>query len=85
MAPFSDPNYVLYVLLTAVVNSFFYFLLSKDDSVCDTDFTPNMQQYIVWAIGGLGQTAFIHFSRANRKGIITYTDTIIHDMHKRSF
>ena len=27
----------------------------------------NQMQYIVWAMGGLGETAFIHFSRSDRK------------------
>ena len=36
--------------------------------MCDINFAPsNTNQYIVWAVGGLGETAFIHFSRANRK------------------
>lgn len=39
----------------------------KDDS-CDIPISPtNMNQYIVWATGGLGETAFIHFNRADRK------------------
>lgn len=38
---------------------------------CDTTIDPNnMNQYIVWAIGGLGETAFIHFNRADREFII---------------
>ena len=38
------------------------------DSDCDQDFDPdNEEQFIVWAIGGLGETAFIHFERADRK------------------
>ena len=44
-----------------------FFALSKGDDSCDTDFTPDMDQYIVWAVGGLDQTAFIHSSRADRK------------------
>ncbi len=34
---------------------------------CDIDFTVNQNQYIVWAIGGLGETAFIHFQRSDSK------------------
>lgn len=36
------------------------------DDVCDIPIDPsNMNQYIVWANGGLGETAFIHFNRAD--------------------
>ncbi len=35
------------------------------DVDCDLDIDPdNTQQYIVWAVGGLGETAFRHFSRS---------------------
>ena len=38
------------------------------DPVCDIDFDiSNQDQYIVWAIGGLGETAFVHFVRSDRK------------------
>ena len=38
-----------------------------DDS-CDISFDPaNMNQYIVWANGRLGETVFYHFSRAGRE------------------
>ena len=36
------------------------------DDTCDSDIDPsNQDQYIVWANGGLGETAFIHFNRAD--------------------
>ena len=35
------------------------------DSTCDITIDPdNTDQYIVWGIGGLGETAFKHFDRA---------------------
>ena len=35
------------------------------DSTCDITIDPdNADQYIVWGIGGLGETAFKHFDRA---------------------
>ena len=41
---------------------------SAADSTCDVAIDPaNQNQYIVWAVGGLGQTAFKHFTRAERK------------------
>ena len=36
------------------------------DSTCDITIDPdNTNQYIVWGIGGLGETAFKHFDRAD--------------------
>lgn len=38
------------------------------DSTCDIAFDPdNEEQYIVWAVGGVGETAFKHFRRAEGK------------------
>ena len=38
------------------------------DDVCDLALDPdNENQYIVWGIGGLGETAFRHFTRAQSK------------------
>ena len=46
----------------------FTYFLNLDDSTCDLPLNPNnTQQYIVWGIGGLGETAFKHFSRAEGK------------------
>ena len=43
-------------------------VLPLADSACDITIDPNnTDQYIVWAIGGLGETAFKHFNRANSK------------------
>ena len=40
--------------------------LFADDSTCDIPIDPlNMEQYIVWGVGGLGETAFQHFKRAS--------------------
>ncbi len=40
--------------------------LCADDSTCDIPIDPlNMEQYIVWGVGGLGETAFQHFKRAS--------------------
>lgn len=42
---------------------------------CDRAIDPsNQNQYIVWGIGGLGETAFKHFARANGEQI---TDNVI--------
>ncbi|XP_064398937.1 neurogenic locus notch homolog protein 3-like [Halichondria panicea] len=39
---------------------------STNDSTCDIPIDPlNMEQYIVWGVGGLGETAFQHFKRAS--------------------
>ena len=46
---------------------FFFFVA---DTVCDLPIdSSNTNQYIVWAVGGLGVTAFKHFSRAACKQI----------------
>jgi len=38
------------------------------DSTCDITIDPtNRNQYIVWGVGGLGETAFQHFTRASCK------------------
>ena len=43
------------------------------DTTCDTSIDPtNSNQYIVWAIGGLGETAFKHFLRADGKPCCLY-------------
>ena len=35
------------------------------DDACDLELDPNnTNQYIVWGVGGLGETAFRHFERA---------------------
>ena len=33
------------------------------DSTCDLTITPDEDQYVLWAIGGIEQTAFKHFIR----------------------
>ena len=39
---------------------------SSADTTCDRDIDPtNEDQYIVWAVGGLGESAFKHFLRAS--------------------
>ena len=41
-------------------------LISLADSTCDRNIDPgNTNQYIVWGVGGLGETAFKHFIRAD--------------------
>ena len=43
-----------------------YFNIDDDD--CDISFDPdNANQYIVWGIGGLEETAFRHFVRSGSK------------------
>ncbi len=43
-------------------------LLYSGDSRCDQAIDPNNKdQYIVWGVGGLGETAFQHFKRASRE------------------
>ena len=45
------------------------------DDVCDLALDPdNENQYIVWGVGGLGETAFRHFTRAQSKAN-THTHT----------
>lgn len=42
------------------------YLVSIADSECDSDIDPsNTEQYVVWGVGGLGETAFKHFLRAS--------------------
>ena len=38
--------------------------LHTDDSLCDSTINPSQPQYVVWGVGGLGETAFKHFKRA---------------------
>ena len=42
-----------------------YLSLSAADTTCDSTMNPSLDQYIVWGVGGLGETAFKHFIRAN--------------------
>lgn len=45
-------------------------ILTTGDVTCDLPIDPdNEQQYIVWAVGGLGNTAFKHFARASGKSV----------------
>jgi len=40
------------------------------DSTCDIPIDPtNLNQYVVWAIGAVGDTAFKHFDRASGEGV----------------
>lgn len=49
-----------------IISGTYSFYFSGD--MCDIALDPNStNQYIVWAIGGLGETAFVHFSRAECK------------------
>ena len=41
-----------------------YLSLSAADTTCDSTMVPTQDQYIVWGVGGLGETAFKHFIRA---------------------
>ena len=53
--------------------NYYYNIFPVADSTCDTTIDPtNMNQYIVWAVGGLGKTAFKHFTRASSKYIKDY-------------
>ena len=50
---------------------------------CDRDINPdNENQYIVWGVGGLGDTAFRHFVRAESEfgetSLQYFTDTHTH-------
>ncbi|KAL5467444.1 hypothetical protein EMCRGX_G031668 [Ephydatia muelleri] len=36
----------------------------SNDSECDSIIDPSQPQYVVWGVGGLGETAFKHFRRA---------------------
>ena len=58
------------ILYNNFSKNYYYFLMiiRTADTTCDTSIDPtNSNQYIVWAIGGLGETAFRHFIRANGK------------------
>ena len=49
------------------------------DDECDLPLDPdNEDQYIVWGVGGLGETAFRHFIRAQCKHIHTHTHAHTH-------
>ena len=50
------------------------------DSTCDITIDPNnTNQYIVWGVGGLGETAFKHFIRANCMFVfIVYEDVLLY-------
>ena len=39
-----------------------YFVADED---CDLSFDPDSTQYIVWALGGIEETAFKHSKRSN--------------------
>ena len=51
------------------------------DSTCDITIDPNnTNQYIVWGVGGLGETAFKHFIRANCKFVSNvYEDVLLYE------
>lgn len=42
-----------------------FFLKPHTGDACDLALDPDREQYIVWGVGGLGETAFKHFIRAN--------------------
>ena len=43
-------------------------MLKADSGSCDRPIDPtNQNQYIVWGIGSLGETAFQHHTRASSK------------------
>ena len=48
------------------MNFFLSFFLPEDTS-CDLNFDTTGSQAIVWAVGGVGATAFKHYRRAERK------------------
>ena len=46
-------------------------VLFPDDADCDLPIDPtNEEQYIVWGVGPLGETAFRHFSRSGSKSTL---------------
>ena len=50
--------------LKYIIECIYYYCLAGD-TTCDTNIDPdNENQYIVWAVGSLGETAFKHFLRA---------------------
>ena len=55
--------------------AFFY----SADSTCDLPIDPlNENQYIVWGVGGLGETAFRHFLRAQSQFKVLFSITDAH-------
>ena len=45
------------------------------DAACDSVINPETEQYVVWAVGVLGETAFKHTRRAECKSLIIHTVT----------
>ncbi len=73
--PLLDMSFIDYVhhfgdFLVAELSENFY-SHSSADNTCDLPIDPdNENQFIVWAVGGLGVTAFKHFTRADCKNNI---------------
>ena len=47
-------------------NNYYYVIIYITDT-CDRAFNLNEAQYIVWAVGGIEESAFKHFTRAERE------------------
>ena len=54
-------------LTNYICSSYNIMLLFIGDSDCDLTFDPANEQFVVWAIGGIEETAFRHFDRSGCK------------------
>ena len=53
-----------------------YYVIIYITDTCDRAFNLNEAQYIVWAVGGIEESAFKHFTRAERENYIMYTERV---------
>ena len=57
--------------LVALLSTCLVSMATAVDDECDIPIdVTRTDQYIVWANGGLGATAFIHFDRADREWLV---------------
>lgn len=59
-------------LFTYMFQKCYFPKFSAADTTCDNTLDPDTPQFIVWAVGGVGATAFKHFNRASSKWAIAF-------------